>query len=454
MKTTDNAANLANAANAANAALDELLGSERRPPWWKRPWVWSLPIGLALLVWAVWSWQTEQARQAAPVFVTEPLSRGNLTLTVSASGTLQPVRAVNIGSELSGTVRRVHVDVNDPVRAGQVLVELDTARLEDQVINARAALASARAQVALAEAGLREHQAAAQESAAQLARQESVHRLSGGQVPAAVELDAARAAALRSTAAVERAEANIVIAQAAVQQAQANLASSETNLARAFIRSPIDGVVLSRTVEPGNAVAASLQAVTLLTIARDLRALKLEVNVDEADIGVVQTGQQATFTVSSQPARRYPGAVRRVAFGASRTDNVVTYTTTLDVDNSDLSLRPGMSATASIVAVERTDVWRVPNTALRFMPQLQEAPVPTNRVLATLMPRPPASAPRAVRFDRRGGARQIWVLQDGQPVALSVIAGITDGRQTEISGEGLTEGLPIITEQRLGGNGR
>jgi len=445
MKTTD---------DASAAALDQLLGNERRPLWWKRPWVWSLPLALALFVWAVWSWQIGQARQAAPVFVTEPLSRGNLTLTVSATGTLQPVRAVNIGSELSGTVRQVHVDVNDPVRAGQVLVELDTARLEDQVTNNRALLASARAQVALAEAGLRESEAAAQEAAAQLARLESAHRLSGGQVPAAVELDAARAAALRTTAAVERARANIVIAQAAVQQAQANLASSETNLSRAFIRSPIDGVVLARSVEPGNAVAASLQAVTLLTIAQDLRALKLDANVDEADIGVVAVGQKATFSVSSQPARRYPGEVRRVAFGASRTDNVVTYTTTLDVDNSDLSLRPGMTATASIVAVERTDVWLVPNTALRFMPQTEAAPAASNPILASLMPRPPASAPRTVRFERRGGARQIWVLQDGQAVAMNVTAGITDGRQTEISGDGLTEGLAIITEQRRGGAGR
>ena len=440
--------------NDSTAALDQLLGSERRPPWWKRPWLGLLPVALALIVWALWSWQAKQDRLAAPVFVTEPLSRGNLTLTVSASGTLQPVRAVNIGSELSGTVREVHVDVNDAVRAGQVLVELDTARLEDQVLNARAALASARAQVTQAQAALRESEAAAQESAAQLARLESVHRLSGGQVPAAVELDAARAAASRSAAAVERAQANIVIAEASVQQAQANLASSETNLSKAFIRSPIDGVVLSRSVDPGNAVAASLQAVTLLTIAQDLRALQLEVNVDEADIGVVQAGQKATFTVSSQPSRRYPGEVRRVAFGASRTDNVVTYTTTLDVDNSDLSLRPGMTATASIVAVERTDVWLVPNTALRFMPQLDEAPAASNRVLSSMMPRPPVSAPRTVRFDRRGGARQIWVLQDGQPVALSVTAGITDGRQTEISGEGLTEGLAIITEQRRGGTGR
>ena len=437
-----------------SADLDQLLGTERRPSWWKRPWLWLVPVVIALAVWGWMAWQTSQARQAAPVYVTEPLARGHLTLTVSASGTLQPVRAVNIGSELSGTVKEVRVDVNDRVRQGQVLLVLDTAKLEDQVSNARAALAAARAQVAQAQASQRESEAAAQEAAAQLARQEEVYRLSGGQVPSAAELDAARAAALRTTAAVERARASVLSAEAAVEQARANLATTETNLFKASIRSPIDGVVLSRSVDPGNAVAASLQAVTLFTLAQDLRELKLDVNVDEADIGVVKEGQKATFTVSSYPARRYPGKVQRVAFGSTKTDNVVTYTTTLDVDNSDLTLRPGMTATASIVAVERTGVLLVPNTALRFMPQLNDTPVPTGSVLSRMMPGPPASAPKTVRFDRRAGPRQIWVLQDGQPVAMTVVTGISDGRQTEVSGEGLAEGMEVITEQRRGGSAR
>ncbi len=437
-----------------SAALDQLLGSERRPPWYRRPWPWLAALVLLGLVWGWVAWQGSQARQAAPVFVTEPLARGNLTLTVSASGTLQPVRAVSIGSELSGTVKEVLVDVNDRVRRGQVLVVLDTAKLEDQVNNARAALAAARAQVSQAQASLRETEAAARESAAQLARLEEVHRLSGGQVPSGAELDAARAGAERADANVQRIRASVVSAEASVEQARANLATHETNLSKASIRSPIDGVVLSRSVDPGNAVAASLQAVTLFTLAQDLRELKLDVNVDEADIGVVKEGQKATFTVSSYPARRYPGQVRRVAFGSTKTDNVVTYTTTLDVDNSDLSLRPGMTATANIVAVERTGVLLVPNTALRFMPQIDEPQAQPTSVLARMMPRPPVSAPKTVRFERRAGPRQIWVLQDGQPMAMTVVTGINDGRQTEVSGEGLVEGLEVITEQRRGGSAR
>ncbi len=202
-------------------------------------------------------------------------------------------------------------------------------------------------------------------------------------------------------------------------------------------------------------MAASLQAVTLLQLAQDLRQLELQVSVDEADIGVVSAGQPASFTVSSQPARRFAGQVSRVAFGATRADNVVTYTTTIQVENQDLSLRPGMTATASIVAVQRDNVLLVPNAALRFLPAATAGPAPGGGVLASFLPRLPAAAPRAARVDPRPGQRQIWVLQDGQPVPLQVSTGITDGRQTEVSGEGVVEGLAVIVSQgRAGGAGR
>jgi HlyD family secretion protein len=419
-------------------AIDQLLGADRAPAWWRRPAPWVVLVLVLGAVVGGWWWQSDAERNALPVYVTEPLKAGNLTLNVSANGTLQPIRAVTIGSELSGTVREVLVDVNDRVRRGQVLLTLDTAKLEDQVASSRAGLASARAQQALAEASLKEAESV-------LARQEEVARLSGGKVPSAAELDGARATA-------DRARATLASARAAVLQAQATVSTNETNLSKASIRSPIDGVVLSRSVDPGNAVAASLQAVTLFTLAQDLRQLKLEVNVDEADVGVVQAGQVASFTVSAYPARRYPARVERVAFGSTKTDNVVTYTTTLTVDNSDLTLRPGMTATASVVAVERTGVLLVPNTALRFMPSNGEAAAPAKAGSPlTMMPRPPASPPKTVRMDRRAGARQIWVLRDGQPVAMPVTTGISDGRQTEVAGEGLVEGLAVITEQRSNG---
>jgi len=191
--------------------------------------------------------------------------------------------------------------------------------------------------------------------------------------------------------------------------------------------------------------------VTLLQLAQDLRQLELQVSVDEADIGVVRAGQSASFTVSSQPGRRFAGSVSRVAFGATRTDNVVTYSTTIRVDNADLSLRPGMTATASIVAVERQGVLRVPNAALRFMPTAATTAPAGGGVLASLLPRLPQQPPRVARMDPRPGLRQLWVLQDGQPVALQVSTGISDGRHTEVSGEGVVEGLAVIVEQRRAG---
>jgi HlyD family secretion protein len=424
------------------ADLQNLLGSDHPPRWWQRSSLWIGIAAIVVVAGGITYWQAQQKAKAAPVYVTEPLKKGDITLTVAANGTLQPTRSVNIGSELSGTVKRVHVDVNDRIKTGQVLVELDTAKLVDQVTQSRAGLASAQAQLAQAVA-------TTTEARGTLARFEEVARLSGGKVPSATELDSAKAA-------VERAVASEAAARASVTESRAALATTETNLSKASIRSPINGVVLSRSVDPGNAVAASLQAVTLFSVAEDLAQLKLDVAVDEADVGAVKVDQKATFTVSAFPARRYPATIHRVAFGSTKTDNVVTYTTTLNVDNSDLSLRPGMTAAATIVAQEAKDVLLVPNTALRFSPASGNgAAAATNTsILSKLMPRPPRSGTKTAGTDRRGsGPRQIWVLQDGQPVSVSVKTGISDGRNTEVSGEALSEGMAIITEQRAAGTG-
>jgi HlyD family secretion protein len=421
------------------ADVQNLLGNDQPPRWWQRSSTWIAVTALALAGGGLYVWQSQQSAKAAPVYVTEPLKTGDITLTVAANGTLQPTRSVNIGSELSGTVKRVHVDVNDRIKAGQVLVELDTAKLQDQVTQARAGLASAQAQLAQATATTKEARAT-------LSRYEEVARLSGGKVPSATELDSAKAA-------VERAVAGEAAAQASVNEARAALSTNETNLSKASIRSPINGVVLSRTVDPGNAVAASLQAVTLFSVAEDLTQLKLDVAVDEADVGNVKVDQKASFTVSAFPSRRYPATIQRVAFGSTKTDNVVTYTTTLNVDNADLSLRPGMTAAATIVAKEAKGVLLVPNTALRFSPASSNgaASASGGSILSKMMPRPPNTRPKTAGMDRRGGPRQIWVLENGQPVAKPVKTGISDGRNTEVSGEGLSEGMAVITEQRASG---
>lgn len=411
--------------------LQALLKETPKSAWWRRRELWVAVALLATAGGGYYFWQQSKANSAAPTYVTEPAARGNLTLTVTANGTLQPTRSVNIGSELSGTVLRVLVDVNDKIKKGQVLVELDTAKLNDQVLRAKAALASAQAQLAQANATV-------VESSASLARLEEVAKLSGGKVPSKTELDSARAAHDRAMAAAASARAN-------VDSARASLATDETNRSKASIRSPTDGVVLTRTVDPGNAVAASLQAVTLFTVAEDLSKMRLQVNVDEADVGRVKVGQSATFTVSAFPSRRFPAAITRVAYGSTITDNVVTYQTLLDVKNEDLSLRPGMTATSTITAVERKNVLLVHNTALRFTPQTNGAAAKSgNDIMSSMMPR----MPRATKKASGGAAKQVWVLQNGTPVAVNVTPGISDGRMTEITSGDLTEGMAVITDQR------
>lgn len=434
------------AAPAVSATdLQALLGARASRRWWQRAplWLGLAAVGLAALGYPYW--QQRQQAQAAPRFVTEELRRGDITLSVAANGTLQPTRSVNIGSELSGTVRRVLVDVNDQVKKGQLLVELDTAKLSAQVLRSRANLASAHARLAQASATV-------QEARANLARLEEVARLSGGKVPSEAELDTGRAN-------LARAQAEETSAHASVEDAKAALSTDETNLGKASIRSPIDGVVLSRTVEPGNAVAASLQAVTLMTVAADLTQLELQVNVDEADVGAVRVGQKASFTVSAYPSRKYPAKITRVAYGSTKTDNVVTYITWLDVDNHDLSLRPGMTAAATITATERTEVLLVPNTALRFTPRTPDSSTDKpagsgGGLVSQLMPRPPR--PQGQGSGRKAGEaggnagrmRQIWILKNGMPEAVQVRAGISDGRLTEVSAEGLEPGMAVITDQR------
>ncbi|MDD2547793.1 MAG: efflux RND transporter periplasmic adaptor subunit [Burkholderiaceae bacterium] len=432
---------------AAPADLRALLGPALARPWWQRRSLWWGVLVLGGVGAGLLLWQSRQRAAAAPSYITEGVRQGQLTLSVSANGTLQPTRSVAIGSELSGTVRKVLVDVNDPVRKGQLLVELDTTKLALQVVRSRAALASAQARVAQA-------RATTQEAQASLARLEEVARLSGGKVPSETELDSGRAN-------LERARAEQLSAGASVDDARAALSTDETNLAKASIRSPIDGVVLSRSVEPGNAVAASLQAVTLLTVAEDLQRLRLDVSVDEADVGAVQVGQKARFTVSAYPSRPYPATVTRVSFGSTKVDNVVTYITWLAVDNRDRSLRPGMTAAATITSTERNGVLLVPNTALRFTPTSAAAPGAAGAggsgggILSQLIPRMPRSASRRPANgepgDSAGPLRTLWVLQDGQARPLRVQVGISDGRVTEVQGEGLAAGMAVITDQRAAG---
>ncbi len=373
-------------------------------------------------------------RTGTPQFRTEGVTKGDLTVTVSATGNLQPTNQVDVGSEVSGLVESVFVDDNDHVKTGQVLARLDISKLQDQVINARAALASA-------EAGVQQAAATVKESQASLGRLRQVAELSGGKVPSKTELETAEAAE-------QRAIANEAAARAAVEQSRATLSSAEITLRKASIRSPIDGVVLSREIEPGQTVAASFTAPVLFTLAEDLAEMELEVDVDEADVGQVREGLAAEFTVDAYPTRRYPARITRVSFGSQTKDGVVFYKAILTVNNDDLSLRPGMTATAEIVVVRRTGVLLVPNAALRFTPPAEtDATERSGGIVSYLLPHPPD---RETRTSKGGndtaGGQHVWILRDGAPVAVPVTVGPSDGRLTEVTGADLSAGTQVITE--------
>lgn len=369
---------------------------------------------------------------SAPVhYVTEEAAMGKLVVTASASGTLQPTRSVDVGSELSGTLASVLVNENDRVKQGQLLAQLDTAKLKDVVAKSQASVAAAEAKVAQALATVAE-------SKASLARMRQVAELSGGKVPSKTELDTAEAA-------LQRANANAASARADVVQARAVLKTDETNLAKATIRSPVDGVVLTRKVEPGNTVVAAMSTPVLFVLAEDLTRMELQVKVDEADVASVQPGQPANFTVAAWPGRKFPASIERVGLGATTTDNVVTYKTVLQVANSDLALRPGMTATASIVTAKRENVLLVPNAALRFSPPAAEAGTPSGGLVGSLLPRPP-QAPKRTSAPDSASEPQVWVLGEAGPQAISVRTGVSDGRFTEVLGGDLKAGMAVITD--------
>lgn len=393
----------------------------------------SLTVVLALVVFGA-NTLLKGNTPAAPTYVTEAVTRGDMDIHVSATGNLQPTNTVEVGSELSGLVEKVFVDENDAVKKGQLLLRLDTTRLRDQQARSEATVASAKARLAQSEATVRE-------ATASLDRFHEVSRLSGGRVPSQAEMTTAEAT-------LARAEADRASATATVADAEAALHADQTNLEKASIRSPIDGVILSRAVEPGQAVAASLQVATLFKIAEDLKEMELKVDVDEADVGRVRPGLHATFAVDAYPSRRYDAEVTRVAFGSTKSGDVVSYATVLRVRNDDLSLRPGMTASADIASSSVHAALLVPNSALRFTPN-GETTTAGRGVLGSMMPGPPRE-PAKKTTAAADGPKQVWVLQGTTPVAVPLEVGESNGRFTVVAGGELTEGAVVITDVASG----
>ncbi len=413
--------------------LESLLLTQTRRGFLRR-WPLTVTIVLVVILLAGYFLFRANDHPQKAQYRTEKATRGTLVVKVTATGNLKPTNQVEVGSELSGTIAAVYVDNDDHVTKGQVLAGLDLSKFEDTVIRSRAA-------VAVTEATLQQARATSKESQAKLERYREVSRLSGGKVPAKTEMEAALAE-------FSRAEANIASAKASITEAKATLRSDETDLDKAHIRSPIDGVILERTVDPGQAVAASLQAVTLFTLAEDLSKMELEVDVDEADVGQVKAGLKATFTVDAWPGRLFEAMISRVGFNASNDDGVISYPAVLQVANDDFSLRPGMTATAEITTLTRENILLVPNAALRFSPPQQTATKSSGgSLISSLMPRPHGTGSRTqTPTIAKDGTQRIWVLRDGLAVPLQVKTGASNGRITEIISGDLQVGMEVITE--------
>jgi len=371
------------------------------------PSVWPRRVGLLLVVLGLawWGFNTLRAEpEAGPAFTTAIIDRGDLALTVAATGTLSALVTVEIGSQVSGRIASLHADFNSEVKQGDLIARIDPSLFEAAVQRARANLAVAQANVARARIQLTEAQ--------RLERR--ISELTERKLVSESELDTARAQ-------VATTRADLRSAEASVQQTRASLVEAEANLRFTNIVSPTDGIVLSRAVNVGQTVAASLQAPVLFTLAQDLRDMQVVAAISEADIGQLEEGQQVSFTVDAFPNEPFEGTLRQIRNAANVLQNVVTFDAVIDVDNPELKLRPGMTANVSILIAEEQDAVRIPNAALRF--------------------RPPGTTPPA----RKRGSGVVWTLSPaGEPEARAVQLGLNDGQYTEWRGDDAAPGLEVL----------
>jgi HlyD family secretion protein len=376
----------------------------------KRVKGWGIIAIVGVLVVSIGLMVRNQILNARPSeFETVEIQRGSLSVTVAATGTLKPINQVDVGSELSGTIETVEVGYNDRVKFDQILATLNTDELKAKALRSEAALESEQAKLEVAKATLVETRLKFQRT----------QELAAKALASAQDLDNAKAAYLRAQAEVTSAKAQIALAGA-------TLNADQTNLAKAVIHSPIDGIVLARKVEPGQTVAASFQTPVLFTLAEDLTRMVLHANMDETNMAEIKEGQNATFTVDAYPNRKFPAKIISIRNTPQTVEGIVTYETLLSVDNSELLLRPGMTATVDITTHMVEDAMLVPNNALRF------SPPGTNE----------AAAPdAALSTDRK---QLVWTLQDGRPVPITVTVGLSDGHNTEVLAEGLKPGLPLL----------
>jgi HlyD family secretion protein len=392
------------------------LEPARRPFW--RPG-WFLLLAIVLIIAAAGVGYRFWRAQGPVTYVTVPAMRGPLTVTVNATGTLQPQDQVDVGAEISGRVDSVKVDYNDRVKRGQVLAIINTDQLRAQLAQAQASMNANRANVVNNEATVRE-------------TLDHRNRARGLVAHGGISTQDAETA----EAAYDRAVASVAKAKADVENASAQVAMYQTQIEKALVRSPIDGVVLDRKVSTGQTVAATFQTPVLFTLASDLSVMQLQVDVDEADIGLVKEGQTATFSVDAYPQRRFDARLISLRNSPKTANGVVTYQGVLTVDNKEMLLRPGLTATVDILVSDTKDALLVPNGALRFAP-----------------PASAATAPPLVPGRNGETVGRVWVLENNRAVARDLRIGRSDGRNTEVLSGNLKPGEPIITDTATRANG-
>jgi len=339
-------------------------------------------------------------------FRTEKIARGDIEATVTATGNVNAVTTVLVGTQVSGTIKNIYVDFNSPVKKGQVIAQIDPATFEAQVEQAKANLLSARASLEKAEAAFLDAKRTMDRNTELFSRNLS----------AKSELDT-------SETNYESAKAQVSVAKAQIAQAEASLRLSETNLRYAKIVSPVDGTVVSRNIDVGQTVAASFQTPTLFNIAQDLTKMQIDTNVAEADIGKIEVGQPVEFTVDAYPEITFKGSVSEIRNAPIVVQNVVTYDVVVKVDNPELKLKPGMTANVSIIVSSKKDVLMIPNAALRFRPSEMR---------------------KKDAMKEKGSA--VWIVEGGKPKRVKVSTGISDGSFTELVQGDIKEGQELIVE--------
>jgi len=433
----------------------------------EKKWLYVVLICLLLGAGAYYFWGWDEQNGSNQRYRMVKVERGDITSSVTATGTINPVVTVLVGSQVSGTIKALYADFNSRVKEGQVIAQIDPALFEAQVeqaranvLKAQAGLANAQATVQVARANLYKAEVAVADTKRSLDRNAP---LAERKVVAQQVLDTAQANYDSAVAQRDALKAQLLVADAQVESEKANventkaaLRMAETNLRYTTIRSPVTGIVISRNVDVGQTVAASLQAPTLFTIAKDLTQMQVDTNFSEADIGRIETGQEATFTVDAYPETTFRGKVSEIRNAPQTIQNVVTYDVVIMVANPDLKLKPGMTANVTIIVVREKGILKIPNAALRFQPQSAQRES-TNIGSAQRKPEQRQGPAESVSPSGADQKRQatVWVVSpEGKPAPVSVALGITDGTFSEVVSRDLNEGTEVIAGETTGSSGQ